>query len=541
MLMPAALFTKFVGLFYKIPLLFVVGVCGMAHFLAAYHLFAAALALFATGLPTAISLQIAKAAQREEGASRRRILCAALLLFLSLGALCSLLLFVFAVPIANALAIRGACHAIRAIAPALFLATFTGAAKGYFQGQNRMGTTAFCEVLESAGKLCFGLFFAFLAKRRGESDERVAAAAIFGITVGLLLSALFLLVFLFCDRPTKRERTRVPVRLVLRDLLKIALPITLGSALFSLLSLVDTALIASRLQSAGFSVTDSHTMYSSYGNLAVPLYNLVPSLLAPVTLSLMPLLGGSLARRDDATAIEVWRSAIRTVLLFAMPATLGLAVFARPLLSLLFAGQEAAVSLAAPLLSLLALSVLPAVLVSQMGTALQAAGRPFVPVLAAGLGGVCKLLTEYTLLGVRGVYLFAAPISTLFCMLVVLLVESRALRRALGEAPVLPFELWRPFGAALPALVFGVLLQMVGERFFGGRVWVLLSVSLVALLYLPLALLFGAVKCEDVLAMPCGKSLVAILERCKLLKGCNKNDDSTEEGNHSCKNGIQRR
>ena len=38
-LMPATLFTKFVGLFYKIPLIRIVGVEGMAYFLAAYHVY----------------------------------------------------------------------------------------------------------------------------------------------------------------------------------------------------------------------------------------------------------------------------------------------------------------------------------------------------------------------------------------------------------------------------------------------------------------------------------------------------------------------
>ena len=39
-LMPAMLIAKIIGLFYKIPLLSVVGVTGMAYFLSAYHIYA---------------------------------------------------------------------------------------------------------------------------------------------------------------------------------------------------------------------------------------------------------------------------------------------------------------------------------------------------------------------------------------------------------------------------------------------------------------------------------------------------------------------
>ena len=55
-LMPAALFSKIVGMLYKIPLLFIVGVEGMAYFLAAYHVYSLLFVLSATGRPTALSL-----------------------------------------------------------------------------------------------------------------------------------------------------------------------------------------------------------------------------------------------------------------------------------------------------------------------------------------------------------------------------------------------------------------------------------------------------------------------------------------------------
>ena len=110
-LMPATLFTKLVGLFYKIPLIAIVGVGGMAYFLAAYHVYSLLFVLSATGLPTALSLQIARAASGEARAGVARIFRVSLALFLSLGILGTALLLWGAPLIAARIAMHDATAA----------------------------------------------------------------------------------------------------------------------------------------------------------------------------------------------------------------------------------------------------------------------------------------------------------------------------------------------------------------------------------------------------------------------------------------------
>ncbi|MBR7181464.1 MAG: oligosaccharide flippase family protein, partial [Clostridia bacterium] len=168
-LMPATVFTKIVGLFYKVPLIAIVGVSGMAYFLAAYHLYSVIFVLSATGLPTALALQVARAVATGERPAVRRIFGVAHTLFLTLGLVGTGVLLCFAPQLAARLAMAEAAAAIVAIAPALLLSGFVGAVKGYFQGLQKMWPTAASEVLEALGKLLFGLFFALLAKGRGLS------------------------------------------------------------------------------------------------------------------------------------------------------------------------------------------------------------------------------------------------------------------------------------------------------------------------------------------------------------------------------------
>ncbi len=520
--MPAALFSKIVGMFYKIPLLFIVGVEGMAYFLAAYHVYSLLFVLSATGLPTALSLQISRALARGERGTSGRIFRVALALFLALGLTGSAVLFFGARPLAARLSMGDAAAALVAISPSLFLASFIGAGKGYFQGHSRMGPTALCEVLEAAGKLLFGLGFALWAKREGLPVPQVAAYAVFGITAGMALSALSLslpLALSLWRARGERCTDLPPRRLVLTELCRVAFPITLSACVMSVVSLLDTALISARLQVAGFPASVANAMYSSYGNLAIPLYNLVPALLSPVTLALMPLLGGAVTGKDESGAKGALTSAVRLSTLVGIPASLGLCVFAKPLLSLIFAGQDEAIAVAAPLLSVLALSVLPAVLIAVLGAALQATGHTLLPVLAMGAGAVVKLLCESILLTLPGVYLRGAPISTLCCTLTVLVIEWAALSRVLPFPAIAPRDLFRPLLATLPAMLLGIGVYYVLRLRAGEGVWVMLPVlALVGGTMLLFALLFGAVEKSDLLTLPAGDKICVLLEKCKLLK-----------------------
>ena len=287
----------------------------------------------------------------------------------------------------------------------------------------------------------------------------------------------------------------------------------------SLVSLLDTVLICARLGRAGFAPEIANAIYSSYGNLAIPLYNLVPSLLSPLTLALMPLLGACFAADDRAGAQGALSSALRLTSLFSMPAALGLAVFARPILSLIYVGQSAAIDVAAPLLSILALSEVPAGLITLAGAALQAMGHTLVPVLAMGAGAIVKLVVEVALLAIPCVHIYGAPVSTLACNLTVLIVEAVALGRILPFRVRIARDLLRPFLAAICSVGAGAGLYLLLLRTCGEAIWQMPTVLLfVLLLFGILALRARAIEHDNLLAVPHGEKLCHILEKWKLIK-----------------------
>lgn len=521
LLFSATFLAKLIGLFYKVPLIRIVGVEGMAYFLAAYHIYSLLFVLSATGLPNALSLLVARAEARGAPAAARRCFRVAAALFLLLGTMGTAVLIFFATPLAERLSMRESAAAIMAVAPSLFLAGWIGAVRGYFQGRHNMMPTAVSEVLEAVGKLAFGLFFSLLAARGGAEPPMLAAAAILGITAGMCLSALFLLVWYLADRLRRwGEQGAGDVTLrqqrILPRLMRLALPMTLSASVMSLVSLVDTALISGRLQTAGFAPSVANSLYSAYGNLAVPLYNLVPSLLSPLSLALMPMLGTALAKRDEEGAAGLLISGVRLTALISLPAALGLSAFATPILSMIYRGESDAVAVAAPLLSLLAVAVVPACFIALSGAALQTMGHPGVPVAAMGAGALAKLMAEFFLLTVPAVGIYAAPVSTLLCNVVVLGVQLAVLCRVFPFRVSPARDLFRPLLAALFSVGAGLCLYAGAARLLSSVPRLLLALPFTVCLYVFLSLRFGALTREDLGAVPFGEKICPALEKLRL-------------------------
>ncbi len=422
----SALVVKVIGLFYRIPLLSVLGTEGMGYFNAAYELYALFCVIATAGLPVAMSVLIsARCAGDSDPLSAvhaHRVYRVALGAFLVIGLAGTAVLWGLSAPFAALLGNERSAICMRAIAPTVLLICLSSALRGYFQGHRNMTPTAVSQVVEAAGKLFLGLAFATMAHARGCDLPTTAAWAVMGLTLGTALSLAYLAL---AKRLTNRRRpchavdapSPIPARRILRDLSATAIPVTAGAGIIASAKCIDLVLIHRRLASLGLSAEAVASLYGCYSTLAVPLFNILPSLSTSVSLSAVPALAAAFAKGKDH-ASETRRiavSALRVTLLAALPAALGLAVFAPDILGLLFGSQPDAVETAAPWLSCLALSVPAACLVTVTGGMLQAAGYATRPMVSMTVGVVLKTALSYILLGDSRVGMMGAPLGSLLC------------------------------------------------------------------------------------------------------------------------------
>jgi stage V sporulation protein B len=274
----------------------IIGIEGMAHFTNAYNIYMLLHSISAAGFPIALSILVSRNRALNNSDNIQNVFRVALALFILLGLVGMLILYFGADLYSNAICMPETANAVRAIAPALLFVCIAGAFRGYFQGFEIMAPTAISQLLESFGKLILGVAFAYIAISMECSSEVAAAFALVGLSTGVLISMLFLLIkHLIFKKTLEFNRVNTSYgefkkRIIIKDLIVIAFPITLSASVTSITGLADTALITNRLVDSGFSLDASVTLYSCYSNLALPLFNLIPSLIASVSLALIPTL-----------------------------------------------------------------------------------------------------------------------------------------------------------------------------------------------------------------------------------------------------------
>jgi stage V sporulation protein B len=489
----SALVVKVIGLFYRIPMLDQLGTEGMGYFNTAYELYALFCVISTAGLPVAMSVLISGLEAEGRGHEVGRVFRISLGLFALLGGGGCALLWGLSKPFATLLGNPAAAASMGAIAPTVLFICLSSAFRGYFQGRRQMLPTAISQVMEAAGKLFLGLTLAAYARSVGKDLPTTAAYAVLGLTLGTGCSVIYL--WAHKTVSSKRETVIAPLtpqekpRSVLRPLLATAIPVTASAGIISLTKCVDLAQILRRLQDLGHTAAYASSMYGCYSTLAVPLFNILPSLTTSVAMSAVPALSAALKRGKEGEN-ELKRTAMTSLgltLAIAIPAALGLSVFSRDILFLLFPHQPEAVEMASPWLSCLGLSVPAACLLTVTGAMLQAAGKANRPMISMLAGVAVKTVLAYVLLGVDGWGMAAIPFSSLVCDGVALTVNFIFVFR---HAPaMLPDAKGAAFLAGVPTLFATVAVSSVkiARRLLNGEtitsVHTLITVMAVAGLY----------------------------------------------------------
>lgn len=515
--MLSGILVKVIGAFFSIPLANLYGADGNDIFISAYYVYTAMYVISSAGLPVAVSKMVSEAKALGRGREVQRIARVTFLTFLIMGSVLSLAMILLVDEIC--LFIGGSCrYAILTVAPTIFFTCIVSAVRGYFQGLANMIPTAVSQIIEALGKLIFGLGLAWYLMGAGYPLDVVVAGAIGGVTLGTVFSALFVIVYAIRHKDEEHLPEGGTCRSggeILRTLVKLAVPITVGASVFSVSSLIDTFMVKLRLQEGCF-MTDAAAgfTYGAYG-YAVKLFNLPLTLVTAIGVSIIPAISGALALGKQEKSVQLTESAFRLTGLLAFPCAVGLAVIPQPILEVLFVSQPEACALAAPLLRLLAPAVFLAGMVSVSNPVLQATGKVNLPVMAMGAGALVKVLCNYGLVGLPEIGIHGAPIGTSLCYLVILVINLVNIRRL-----HIPFSLRRSFlRPLLAAGVMGVFVWLIYPPLAGwlggGRLMsllaVLLTVALAAVIYLLMLIAVKALPREDILMLPKGEKIAKIL------------------------------
>ena len=507
------LVVKLIGMFYKIPLVNIIGAQGNSDFSNAYNIYAVLLTISTAGLPVAVSKLVSEANALNRQNQVRSIFRTSMVLFLALGLLSFLLMYFRADWLAEMMHDTKAAAGIKALAPAVVCVGCLAAFRGYTQGHQDMVPTSVSQIIEAMCKLVVGLALAWWLIKAGQPDYIAAAGAITGVTVGTVVALAYMLIRYTLRR--SREQGRADDRPdsmggIMADILRIAVPITLSASMVGIVTVIDSSLVQGQLQRAllekpacwelyrefidfaplqaaldswkaalpegqGATIalltqqaeqgtagaqqlrelleSVSRTLYGNYSG-ALNIYNLPTSRLAAITASVIPAVSGALARRDRRGAGKITGSALRITALLAFPMGVGLFVMGTPIMQLLYPALSA--QLAGPLLSTLGLATVFVCMMLVCNSVLQAHGFVNLPVLVMLLGGGLKIVTNYHVVVQPGIGIYGAPMGNILCFGLCLALDLVVIARVIPKRP-----------AYLPIFVKPLLASLV----MGGAAW----------------------------------------------------------------------
>lgn len=515
----STLLVKLLGLLFSIPLANFISPEGMSHFYIAYNIFGLFLMLSTAGLPVAVSRMVGTATSQGRRREADRVFSVAFWLFFCLGLTGCLIMFFGADQIAVWYGSPEANFAIMALAPTLFFISIESSLRGYFQGRSNMVPTATSQIIEAVTKVIIGVGLAFyiIHNFTQEPDRWAAVGAIVGVSISAALGAIYLVGFKFFQgRHDRRQNWAEEPPLtthqqMLINLVRFAVPITIGSCFLSLLDTVDGAILMQRLQDgAGFTQDMADWWNGTIGH-ARKFFDLPGAFVVPISTSLLPILSGAIAAKDKRQVDRISSTALRVTLLIGVPSSVGMAIFSQPICQLLLYNQPEVAQEAAPLLTMLSIAIAFSGLLFTTNAILQSFGRATRPVVDMAVGGVIKIVLSYVLIGIPEVAAMGSAISTVVSYVVMVTLNVFAIRGSLPHMDsvartALPLVVSAAVMGGVSYGVYWLLIQVVSPRLA-----VLPAILVAIVVYALCVVFFKGVSYDDVAMLPKGTTLARLL------------------------------
>ena len=507
---------KLIGALYKIPMNRIIGTEGFGHFNVAYSIFSVLLTVSTAGLPIAVSRMISQANTLGNKRQVQKIFHTSLRIFLMIGAVCSAVMLVFAPQLAAWMEDPDAVYAIAVLAPAVLFLCIISAFRGYFQGQQYMTPTAVSQVIEAVVKLVLGLGAVYVVLGLGYGKAEAAGGAIFGVTAGSVLAAGYLFVQYRRKHVRLTEADRREQALstgeTARQLLKLAVPITIGSTGLQIFNALDTKIILGRLQDAiGLTSKAASSLFGTY-SAAQTFYMLPPALITPLAISIIPTVTAALTLHNFREARRTEESAVRMTALIALPCGAGLAVLASPIQEFAYGYSAETLSVAGPLLAILGVAVVFNCMVSVTNAILQAHGKVTIPIYTTLVGGLVNVITDYVLIGMDAFNIYGAAIATIAYCAVIMFLNILAMHRCLELPPRILQQFVKPV-VATAVMAAGAYFSYEAVRSVvdSAAVSVLASVIVACVIYAGLVYAMKIITWYDCQLLPKGDFIARLL------------------------------
>ena len=428
----ASILVKILSLFF-IPLIrsLMGGSAGYQVYYSAYQVFAFVYLLATAGLPVAISKVVTELTAGKDHRKSKEAFKIARNAMLLIGVVLTGLLLILSKPIARWTGYEESWLGIAVIAPNILLCSILSAYRGYLQGLKNMTPTAISQIAEQCVHLFVSIVFVLLFRSKGV--VWMVAGASIGTVAGSLIALIVVYRYyqLQCESDQYKtvicsgENPPAARKLYTQLLLRYSIPITLSAAIQYGGNMIDVFIVKGRLLASGLAESLAETYHGDL-SAARQLINVPSSLVTALCVSCLPIIAGLYARKKYQDASKRSEYAFKLCFLVAVPCSVAMCAFAKPIYQLLgFGGHY-------QMLMYMSLSVLFMGIVHIQSSIMQSVNLLYISAGYMGVSVVVKAILNYILIGIPGLNIYGAVLSTYISYLIPILLNDRMLRMKRG-------------------------------------------------------------------------------------------------------------
>lgn len=508
----ATLLSKILGSIFRVPLQNIAGDEVLGIFSLVYPVYMVALYLSVAGIPLAISKLIAEANTRGNAWQVKKIYLTASILAICFGLFSFTIIFSFSHVLADWLGGPSTRFALIIVALTLLVAPYMAVYRGFFQGYDDMRPTAISQVLEQLIRAVLIIVAAYVLVQMELSTEIIAG----GVMIGSVLGALASLIYLRFKYQRSSLKVASTEKYQANDfskwsgtILKISIPIAIGSVTMALFNFVDSFTATYALKQIGISAQQEiNYLYGLYGR-GVTLVQITTVFASSIILPLVPLITKKLAQNDVAGTRSVIEQTYRMTHLITWPAAMGLLALTLPLNLALYTNIEGSAMLAIINASAVftSLTLVSTGILQGMNLAKLAAS-----IILIGVG--LKIVLNIVLIQQLG--LEGAAWSTLIVYAVVFLVNTLFILRKISFSAFNATTLKIILSSIIMALIVGLPTLWLDVANFGRMLalgYVFVAMAIGGAVYFALLWVLRAIHPEDLKRIPVLGKKIQLKER----------------------------
>lgn len=485
-----------------------------------YQIYALLLTISSIGVPSAISKLVSERVAVGDNKGAHRIFKIAFATFAVIGLVGSLLLFFGANVIANQwLQIPDAEMTLVALSPAIFFVTVASVMRGYFNGRQKISVGAKSQTLEQVFKTLLTIIVVeVVAILSNVSTEWMAAGANLATTLATFLGFSYL--FLYYRSERKDVATEIKntvnykyerVSTIIKRILLVSIPITLTAIMSSINKNVDSFTVVRNLRA--FMPEDQATaLYGILGGKVDTLTSLPLAINVAFATALVPAISAAKAKGDNKTITEKTSFSLLISMLIGLPCTVGMFIFAQPILNLLFPNANDG----ALILQISALTIIFTILDQTINGALQGFGKLIIPTISLATGVFVKFIFNITLIKIPSIGVYGAAWGSVACHLVAFCIVFTMLRKNIKLNLTFSKFVIKP---VIATAIMGICSYFIYSALKGiiiERLATIIALFVAVVIYTLAIVVLKIFTKDEFKMMPAGDKIIKFLEKIKI-------------------------